>query len=322
MEQRYVGRSGLQVSELALGTMTWGRDTDIDDAAAQLIAFRDAGGTLVDTAPWPGGGDAEAMLGTLLGTVVAREDVVLAARAGLTRVGDSQTVDASRGALLRRLDDSLTALGVDYLDLWQVHSVDVRVPFEETLAALDFAVASGKVRYVGVSNYNGWRLAAAATWQRAVPGRTPLIGNQVEYSLLSRGVEREVVPACLELGIGIFPYAPLGGGVLTGKYRGAVPSGSRLAAARGAVPTHTDARAMGIVEAVATAAEGLGTTPLAVSLSWLRERPAVVAPVIGARTSGQLTAVLQALAVQLPQEIRLALDEVSAPALGYPEVLR
>jgi aryl-alcohol dehydrogenase-like predicted oxidoreductase len=321
VKQRIAGRSGLRVSHLGLGTMTWGLETDADDAAAQLVAFHDAGGTLVDTAASYGYGEAESMLGHLITDVVPRVDLVIASKAGITRTPEGRTVDASRAALLRRLDESLRKLHTDYLDLWYVHYVDDTVPFEETLGALDFAVSSGRVRYAGVSNYCGWRIARAAIWQRAVPGRAPIVANQVRYSLVDRGVEREVVPACLELGVGIFPWSPLGGGVLTGKYRDGIPADSR--AAVGTRPDLVAAdRSSGIVEAVATAAEGLATSPVAVALAWLRDRPAVTAPILGARTLGQLTGALASETLDLPHEIRDALDDVSAPPSGYPEDVR
>jgi len=322
VEQRALGRSGLRISRLGLGTLTWGNGTDPDEAAAILVAFHDAGGTFVDTSVSYAGGEAERILGALAADVVPRSELILASKAGVLRHGDEPAVDTSRGSLLRQLDQSLRNLSVDYLDLWQVHTVDAAVPAEETLAALDSAVSSGKARYVGVSNYPGWRTAQAATWQRAVPGRAPLVSNQVRYSLLDRGIEREVVPACLELGLGILPYSPLGGGVLTGKYRGGIPADSRGAAQGRNLASYSDARQVGIVEAVATAADGLATSPITVALSWLRNRPGVVAPIVGARTLGQLTAALQSLTVELPLEIQLALDDVSAPYTGYPEDVR
>jgi aryl-alcohol dehydrogenase-like predicted oxidoreductase len=318
VEQRTVGRSGLKVSHLALGTMTWGVETDADEAAAQLVTFHDAGGTLVDTAASYGYGETETILGGLIADVVPRVDLVIATKAGIVRTPESRQVDASRGALLRRLDDSLRKLGTDYIDLWYVHVVDDTVPFDETLGALDHAVNSGKVRYAGVSNYSGWRIGRAAAWQTAVPGRAPIVANQVKYSLIERGVEREVVPACAALGVGIFPWSPLGGGVLTGKYRSGVPADSRAAVGHRPDLVPTDVAA-GIVEAVATAAEGLATSPVSVALAWLRDRPGVVAPILGARTLGQLTAALASEALDLPREIADALDDVSAPALGYPE---
>jgi aryl-alcohol dehydrogenase-like predicted oxidoreductase len=319
VEQRSLGRSGLKVSRLGLGTMTWGRETDADEAAAQLVAFRDAGGTLVDTAATYGFGAAEELLGQLAADVVPRSELVIATKAGIVRTPDGSYVDASRGNLLRQLDESLRKLATDYVDLWYVHSVDDTVPFDETLTALDAAVTSGRARYVGVSNYSGWRVARAAVWQRAVPGRAPIVANQVRYSLVDRGIEREVVPACLDLGVGVLPYSPLGGGVLTGKYRGGVPSDSRAAAGDRPVAGMARPSTLGIVEAVATAAEGLATSPVAVSLAWLRDRPGITAPILGARTLGQLTAALASELLELPAEIRDALDDVSAPELGYPE---
>lgn len=314
-----MGRSGLKVSHLGLGTMTWGRETDADEAAAQLVSFHDAGGTLVDTAASYGFGAAEQILGSLLADVVPRSELVIATKAGITRTPEDRIVDASRGALLRRLDESLRSLGTDYIDLWYVHYVDDTVPFEETLSALDAAVAAGKVRYVGVSNYCGWRVGRAAAWQQAVAGRAPLVANQVRYSLLDRGVEREVIPACAALGIGVLPYSPLGGGVLTGKYRAGVPTDSRAAGGGPNLAPMQQAATLGIVEAVATAAQGLATSPVSVALAWLRDKPGVTAPILGARTLGQLTAALTCETLDLPQEIRQALDDVSAPALGYPE---
>jgi aryl-alcohol dehydrogenase-like predicted oxidoreductase len=322
VKQRTVGTSGLRVSHLALGTMTWSRETDLDEAAAQLVAFRDAGGTLIDTAASYGAGAAEQMLGQLIADVVPRSELVIATKAGIQRVGDEGFVDVSRGALLRQLDESLRRLALDHVDLWYVHTVDDDVPHDETLSALDAAVASGKVRYAGVSNYSGWRLARAATWQQAWPGRARIVADQVRYSLLDRGIEREVVPACLAMGIGVLPYSPLGGGILTGKYRGGVPTDSRAASGDRPMAAMNRTTTVGIVEAVATAAEGLATSPVAVALSWVRDRPGVTAPVLGARTLGQLTAALASESLELPHEIRDALDDVSAPQLGYPEELR
>ncbi|MGB9376467.1 MAG: aldo/keto reductase [Mycobacteriales bacterium] len=321
MEQRAVGSSGLRVSRLGLGTMTWGRETDEDEAAAQISAFRDAGGTLVDTASVYCDGEAEAMIGRLLDDVMPRDEVVLATKAGISFRAGQRLVDVSRGALLDSLDASLVRLSVDHIDLWQVHTWDGGAPIEETLSALDAAVSSGRARYVGVSNFSGWQTARAATWQLAWPGRARLVSTQMEYSLLERGIEREVLPAALDAGIGLFPWSPLGGGVLTGKYRQGRPADSRAAAQskEGAHSRYFDERSAGIVEAVATAADGLGTSPLAVALAWVRDRPGVAAPIVGARTAGQLMGSLQAEELTLPESIRAALDDVSAPEISYPE---
>jgi aryl-alcohol dehydrogenase-like predicted oxidoreductase len=319
MEQRHLGRSGLLVSRLGLGTMTWGRDTDADEAAAQLAAFRDAGGTLIDTANRYAGGESERIVGRLLAG--ARDEVVLATKAaGPVGPGPLQR-GSSRRHLLAALDASLDRLGTSHVDLWQLHVWDPDTPLDETLAALDTAVASGRARYVGVSNFAGWQTARAATWQQAWPGRAPIVSSQVEYSLLERGVEREVVPACRELGIGLLPWSPLGRGVLTGKYRDGQPADSRAVSADygGFVRPYLTPAADRVVDAVVTAADGLGVSPIAVALAWARDRPGVVAPIVGARTAGQLAASLDAESVTLPAEITAALDDVSAPAIGYPE---
>jgi aryl-alcohol dehydrogenase-like predicted oxidoreductase len=321
MQQRPLGRAGLLVSRLALGTMTWGRDTTPDDAAAQLKTFVDAGGSLLDTADVYGDGDAEAVLGKLLATVVPRDDVLIATKAGLRPYRERRR-DTSRGHLLRGLDGSLARLGVEYVDLWQVHGYDPDTPLEETLSALDFAVSSGRARYVGISNFSGWQTAHAATWQVAWPGRAPLVSVQVEYSLLERGIEREVLPACAALGLGVLPWSPLGRGVLTGKYRHGRPSDSRAASPHFErfVARYLDPRSSAIVESVVTAADGLGVSPLEVALAWVRDRPGVVAPILGARTIGQLIGALQVEEIALPVEISRALDDVSALECGYPEL--
>ncbi|MCU0264555.1 MAG: aldo/keto reductase [Actinomycetia bacterium] len=321
MEQRRVGGSGLQVSRIGLGTMTWGRDTDEHEARDQLAAFLEAGGTLVDTAVSYGEGASELTLGRLLDDVVPRGDVVVATKTGLRYPGGRRTVDTSRRAMLHDLEDSLTRLGTDHVDLWQVHTWSAATPLEETLAALDDAVAAGKVRYVGVSNLTGWQTAQAATWQRAWPDRVPLVSTQVEYSLLQRGIEREVLPAAQALGLGVLPWSPLGRGVLTGKYRTGIPADSRAASPHFSrfVEPYLAADGQRIVTAVATAADGLGLAPLEVALAWVRDRPGVVAPIVGARTAAQLRGILAADDITLPAEIRQVLDEVSEPTVGYPE---
>jgi aryl-alcohol dehydrogenase-like predicted oxidoreductase len=318
MEQRHLGRTGLRVSRLGLGTMTWGRDTDETDAADQLKAFLDAGGTFLDTADVYTDGESEAMVGRLVEGL--RGEVVIATKA-VSVPHTERRFDASRRHLLAALDASLARLGTDYVDVWQLHAYDDHTPIEETLAALDTAVNSGKARYVGVSNYSGWQLAAAASWQRAVPGRAPLSCAQMEYSLLQRGVEREVAPAAAALGLGLLPWSPLGRGVLTGKYRNGTPADSRAASDRyGAfVEPYLGDAARRIVDAVATASDGLGVAPVEVALAWVRDRPGVVAPIVGARTAAQLRGILAAEELTLPREIRSALDDVSEPALGYPD---
>lgn len=314
MQQRSVGATGLKVSRLGLGTMTWGRDTDEHEARDQLIAFAEAGGTLLDTAAGYGDGASEELIGTLIGDVVSRDEVVLATKAGISRRTGERVTDTSRGTLLTTLDASLARLRVDHVDLWQVHVWTDETPVEETLSALELAVSSGRASYVGISNYTGWQTAQAATWQRAFPGRTPLASTQVEYSLLNRQVEHEVLPAAQALGLGVLPWSPLGRGVLTGKYRTGTPSDSRAASEHFArfVGAYLDDRGRGIVEAVARAADGLGWSPLEVSLAWVRDRPGVTAPIVGARTAAQLDGVLGVEELTLPPEIVAALDDVSA----------
>ncbi|MBP2402063.1 aldo/keto reductase [Streptomyces syringium] len=321
MESRHLGRTGLRVSRIGLGTLTWARDTGEFDAAEQLKVFWEAGGTLVDTADVYADGGAEYLLGRLMEDLVPRRDLVVATKAG--SVPDpGRRFDGSRGHLLSALDASLTRLGTDYVDLWQIHAYDPFTPTEETLQALDMAVGSGRARYAGVSNFCGWQLAKAATWQLAGPGtRTRLASTQMEYSLLQRGIEREVLPAALDLGIGVLPSSPLGRGVLTGKYRHGTPVDSRGASDHLApfVEPYLDADATRVVDAVTTAAHGLATTPLQVALAWVRDRPGVVAPIVGARNATQLEAALSVESLTLPDEICQALDDVSAPVHRYPD---
>jgi aryl-alcohol dehydrogenase-like predicted oxidoreductase len=309
VEKRQLGRSGLRVSRMGLGTMTWGDDTDSEEAASQLVAFVDAGGTLVDTADIYSDGESERILGSLLGDLVPREDIVLATKAVARRTDGPFGGGASRGALLNALDGSLQRLGVDHLDLWQLHAWDDTVPLPETLAALDFAVTSGKVRYVGVSNYSGWQLATAAV----SPSTAPIVSVQAEYSLVERAIEREVLPAAGYHDIGLLAWAPLGRGVLTGKYRTGTPADSRGASEMSQfVDGYRDDSSSAVVEAVVKAADGLGWKPLEVALAWVRDQPGVTAPIVGARTATQLR---QALAVEdktLPPELMEALDDVSA----------
>ncbi|MEV7804771.1 aldo/keto reductase [Microbispora sp. NPDC088329] len=312
MDQRLVGRSGLSVSRIGLGTMTWARDTSAEEATAQLTAFTEAGGTLIDTADVYGGGDAERLIGRLIRDVVPRSELVIATKAVLAPGGER---DASRRHLIRALDASLARLGLDEVDLWQLHAFDPRVPLEETLAAVDFAVSTGRTAYAGVCNYTGWQLAAAATWQRCGDARAPIVAAQVEYSLLSRDAEEELLPAAGHVGAGVLAWSPLGRGVLTGKYRTGIPADSRAATPHFAefVQPYLDERCRSIVESVSTAAEGLGVSPLAVALAWVRDRPGVSSAIVGARTHAQLLGVLQAEKLTLPWEIREALDDVSDP---------
>lgn len=309
MERRRAGATGLEVSRLALGTMAWSRDTDEVEAGLQLDAFLDSGGTLVDTAASYAEGGAETLLGSLMQGSVSRRDVQIATKAG--------AVEASLDTLLATLDESLGRLGTDYVDLFLVHAFDASTPLDETLHALEIAVKSGRARYVGISNFPGWATARAAT----LATRPSLAVTEVEYSLAQRGVEREVMPAARALGLGILAWSPLGRGVLTGKYRNGIPADSRAASDHlaGFVEPYLGSRIGAIVDSLITAADGLGRSPHEVALAWVRDAPGVTSAIVGARTAEQLAPSLEAESLTLPDSIRDALSEVSAPAIGYPE---
>jgi aryl-alcohol dehydrogenase-like predicted oxidoreductase len=323
VEQRAVGRSGLLVSRLGLGTLTWGRDTDEHEAADQLREFADAGGTLVDTAASYGDGASETVLGSLLGTLVPREDVIVCTKAGVVRRRGVQEVDTSRRTMLAALDGSLQRLRTDHVDLWLAQAWHEDVPLEETMSALEHALRTGRARYVGFANYCGWQTARAATLLETAGGLAGAgaVAAEVEFSLVQRGVEREVLPAAEALGLGVLAWSPLGRGVLTGKYRTGTPADSRAASPHlsGFVGVYLDGASRRVVDAVATAADGLGCSATEVALAWVRDSPGVASALVGARTASQLRASLASEAVELPPEIRIALAEVSAPQIGYPE---
>ncbi len=320
MQQRRLGSSGLVVSRIGLGTWLWGDDTDEHEARDQLAAFVDAGGTLIDTAAGYGDGTSERLVGRLLREVVPADEMVLATKAGLGSRRGRRGPDTSRGGLLRQLDGSLHRLGVDHVDLWQLHVWSDDVSWEETLTALDHALATGRTRYVGVCNYSGWQTGLVHAWQRAVPGRAAVVSTQVEYSLLNRSVEHEVLPAARALGVGVLAWSPLGRGVLTGKYRTGIPADSRAASPQleSNVATYLDDESRAIVEAVVRAADGLSLTPAEVALAWVRDRPGVSAAIVGARTAAQLRGTLSSEGVELPGEIVTALCDVSDEGADAP----
>ena len=316
MQRRAVGQSGLSVSRLGLGTLTWGRETRLEDARPLLRSFVAAGGSLVDTAAAYAAGDAERMIGRMVRAGdMHRDDLVIATKAGFGIRDGQRVVDTSRSALLSDLHGSLRRLGTDHVDLWQLHAWG-QAPLEESLAAIDTAVAAGEVRYAGVCNFVGWQTAQAATWQAAFPGRSPVTSAQVEYSLLARRAEVEVIPAVRAFGMGLFPWSPLGRGVLTGKYRTGRPRGSRGASEHFAwfVEPYLELRSKAVVDAVATAAHGLDLDPGQVALLWVRDAPGVTAPLLGARTVTQLQPYLDCEELELPAEIVAALDDVSGGA--------
>lgn len=312
MQRRAVGGSGLQVSRLGLGTLTWGRDTRAEEARALLHRFVAAGGSLIDTAAAYGAGEAERMIGRLMRSDIPRDQLVIATKAGFGIREGERVIDTSRQALLADLRGSLRRLGTDHIDIWQLHAWG-SAPLEESLAAIDTAVAAGDVRYAGVSNFVGWQTAQAATWQSAFPGRAPITSAQVEYSLLARRAEVEVIPAIRAFGMGLFPWSPIGRGVLTGKYRRHMPRDSRGAATHFSwfVEPYLEARSRSVVDAVAVAADGLDLSPAQVALLWVRDAPGVTAPLLGARTAEQLEPYLTVDGIELPAEIVAALDDVS-----------
>jgi aryl-alcohol dehydrogenase-like predicted oxidoreductase len=314
MEMRRAGVSGVSLSRLGLGTMTWGRDTDEIEAADQCRAFLDAGGNFIDTAATYGDGDSERVIGGLIGTLFNRDDVVIATKAGITFQDGVRSVNASRHHLISELDKSLSRLGTDFVDIWQVHTWDESTPLDDTLSALDYAYTTGRARYVGVSNYSGWQIARAATKQQSNSMKAPLTTVQSEYSLLNRDAEIEILESAHECGLGFLAWAPLARGVLTGKYRKGIPSDSRGAAPHFAkhIEPYLDSRSSRIVEAVAVAAEGLGFSPLEVALAWVRDAPGVTTSLIGARTGAQLRGVLKSEEISLPEIVRNALNDVSA----------
>lgn len=313
MELRRAGNSGLNLSRLGLGTMTWGRDTDEHEAADQCRAFLDAGGNFIDTAGVYGDGDSERVIGGLIGVLFKRDDVVIGTKAGISYSDGVRSINTSRHHLIAELDRSLTRLGTDFVDLWQVHSWDTNTPLDDTLSALDYAYSSGKARYVGISNFAGWQVARACTKQEVNTMKAPVTTIQSEYSLLNREIEKEVLPAALELGVGLLAWSPLGRGVLTGKYRKGTPSDSRGASPHFAnfIDPYLDQRASRIVEAVVVAGEGLGYSPLEIALAWVRDRIGVASAIVGARTGAQLRGILTSEEISLPDIVRKALDDVS-----------
>ncbi|WP_392542068.1 aldo/keto reductase [Oryzobacter telluris] len=311
MLTRRLGASGLTVSRLALGTMAWGTRTSPEDASDLLSAFRAAGGTLIDTAHGYAGGVSEEIIGDLL-EGADRDEVVIVTKSGISRATGARVVDCSRRAMLAQLETSLRRMRTDHVDVWVAHTWDENTPIEETVDALVHAHRSGRARYVGVSNHSGWQ--AARTMSLLAQEKVPLVANSVEYSLVARSPERELVDAAAHLGFGLLPWSPLGRGVLAGRYRTTVAADSRLASDEFArfAGRHVGDHTRGVVDAVHTAAKGLGVSPAVVALAWVRDRPGVIAPIIGPRTPKQLAALLESEDVQLPDQIVVALDEVSA----------
>ncbi len=326
MKYRTLGRSGCAVSHLALGTMTFGNETDEAGSHDQLDLFVDAGGTLVDTADVYTAGASEQIIGRWLAQrpPQIRDRVVLATKARFPMADEPNGVGTSRRHLRRALDDSLTRLGVDHVDLYQCHAWDPVTPIEETLSFLDGAVRDGKILYPGLSNFTGWQIQktvdVAAREHLAVP-----VTLQPSYSLLVREIEWEIVPACLDNGLALLPWSPLGGGWLSGKYtRDQRPTGStRLGEDPGrgieAYDKRSTERTWTVLDAVQTVAEARGATMAQVSLAWLAAQPAVCSVILGARTLEQLRDNLGAADLELGEADLDRLSAASDPqAADYP----
>ncbi|WP_374009989.1 aldo/keto reductase [Leifsonia sp. LS-T14] len=326
MDLRNLGNSGTIVSEFALGTMTFGAEADEPASHAIIERYLEAGGNFLDTADVYTAGASESIIGRWLSRNPGRRDDVVIATKGRFPMGEGPNdLGLSRAHLRTALDASLRRLGVEHIDLYQMHAWDALTPIEETLRFLDDAVSAGKISYYGFSNYLGWQLTKAVQVARA-HGWAPPVTLQPQYSLIVRGIEHEVVPAALDAGIGLLPWSPLAGGWLSGKYRrDEAPTGAtRL----GENPTrgmeawearNADPRTWEIIDAVNAVAEETGASASQVALRWLSDRPAVTSVILGARTVEQLDDNLGAADVELSDEQRARLDDASAPRTDiYP----
>ncbi|WP_224277534.1 aldo/keto reductase [Nocardioides lacusdianchii] len=326
MRYRLLGKSGCAVSELCLGTMTFGAETDEAGSHEQLDLFVEAGGTLVDTADVYSAGVSEEIIGRWLADRPAdvTESVVLATKGRFATDSRPNGNGLSARHLTRALDASLGRLGVDTVDLYQVHAFDPHTPMEETLRTLDGFVRAGKIRYYGLSNFTGWQLTKAVLTARALGLREP-VTLQPQYSLIVREIEWEVVPAALDAGMGLLPWSPLGGGWLSGKYtRDQRPTGeTRLGEDPGrgmeAYDRRGSDRTWRIIDAVERVSTDRGISMAEVALAWVNNRPAVVSTILGARTTEQLAANLKAADLELTVEEQASLDEASdLAATDYP----
>lgn len=316
-----LGQSGLLVSELCLGTMTFGREADEQASGDMIRRFVAAGGNFIDTADVYSDGVSEEITGRAVRDM--RNEIVLATKVCIRMGEGPNDVGLSRKHILKGVEDSLRRLGTDYIDLYQCHAWDPTTPIQETLETLSDLVHQGKVRYIGCSNFTGWQIMASACVSEA-DGLVDFVSLQPQYSVVERSIEYEVVPACLQQGLGIIPWGPLGGGFLSGKYRRGEnpPEGSRIAGADESWEEAWQRRATEknwqILQIVGDIAEETGKTYAQIALNWLLRQPAVAAPIIGARTMHQLDDNLGAVGWELtPEQVR-RLDEVSAPPGIYP----
>jgi aryl-alcohol dehydrogenase-like predicted oxidoreductase len=325
MEYRTLGKSGLRISVLTMGTMTFGGrggfaqvgSTDVDQARHQVDMCLDAGINLIDTADVYSGGLAEDILGEVLRG--RRDDVLVATKVRMTMGRGPNDAGLSRHHVISGCEASLRRLGTDHIDLYQVHEWDGQTPLEETLEALDLLVQSGKVRYVGASNYAAWQLMKAlGTAERR--GLPRFVSQQIYYSLQGREAEYELVPLAVDQGLGILVWSPLAGGLLSGKYRRGqqAPEGSRHLTDWGEPPIYDQDGLYDIIEVVVKIAEQRGISAAQVALAYLLAKPAVTSLVIGARTDEQLADNLAAADLTLTDDERSQLDAASAPPLLYP----
>jgi aryl-alcohol dehydrogenase-like predicted oxidoreductase len=316
-----LGRSGLKVSPFCLGAMNFGEDSGfgctVEEAEKILQAYLDRGGNFVDTANFYTNGHSEAILGDFLAARPGvRDRLVLATKFyGNLHLGDPNGGGASRKAIIGQLEDSLRRLRTDYIDLYWLHNHDRSTPVEETLRTLDDLVTAGKIRYVGFSDTPAWFTAKAHTTAQ-LRDWTPVTALQMEYSLLERTIEGELIPLAQDTGMGVLAWSPLKSGYLSGKYRRGRATSADVR--RAAVLGQPSDVLFTVIEALATVAEATGASPAAVALAWLRDRPGVSSTIIGPRTLEHFEANLAGLGVRLTPEQTATLDEVSAPTLNFP----
>jgi aryl-alcohol dehydrogenase (NADP+) len=327
MEYRTLGRSGCAVSNLCLGTMTFGSETDEEGSFAQLDRFVESGGTLVDTADVYSAGVSEEIIGRWFADRPAdvTEPVVIATKGRFPLDEFPNGQGLSTRHLTRALDASLRRLGLDAVDLYQVHAFDPYTPLDETLRTLDGFIRAGKIRYYGLSNFTGWQLTKAVHLARALNLAEP-VTLQPQYNLLVREIEWEIVPAVFDAGMGLLPWSPLGGGWLSGKYqRDERPSGAtRLGenpnrGMEGYDRRSGSERTWDVIDAVQKVAEDRSVSMAEVALAWVTDQPAVTSTILGARTLEQLDANLRAADLHLSADETAALNEASSPSIGdYP----
>jgi aryl-alcohol dehydrogenase-like predicted oxidoreductase len=324
MNYRYLGKTGLQVSELCLGAMTFGRETDEKTSHQILDSFVAAGGTFIDTADVYTRGASEEVMGRWL-KGKNRDDLVIATKVRFPMGEGPNDLGLSRKHILSGVENSLRRLGTNYIDLYQVHCWDPSTPLEETLSTLDALVQSGKVRYLGASNYAPWQLQKAIDLSRQM-GWEPFVSLQPLYNLLDRYIEWGLVPVCQNEGLGIMPWSPLRGGWLSGKYHrdmSAPPSGTRVEIAEKegwseSWSTYANERTWGIIDALLEVAKEVDKSPAQVALNWLLQRPGVTAPIIGVRTMEHLEDNIGATGWHLSEEQMARLNQVSEMDLPYP----